>query len=236
MIKGNIDGNMKRKIKITSEIQERIVTETKRAGYTQKELAKQIPIDSKYLSPLLNGHREMSLDIFSRISAILDVRIEYLMCIDNIRTENEYEGLCGYENIRAHNAMISFLESIGIKAKPHQIEAGKDSKVLEEEYYRIEGDPGIYKRVKTADQIYSPVFFFKDESGKDKPVYITTPEQAAAILNEFKSMAYSMMSSLIRTGAVNYDNMSDSEYHDLITRPLKADNTDQIIRSISHTD
>ena len=236
MIRGNIDGNMERKITITSEMKERIITEVKRAGYTQKRLAELIPIHSKYLSPILNGHREVSLDIVSRISAILHVRIEYLLCTDNIRTENELEGLYGYENIRAHNAMISFLESIGIKAQPHQIEAGKDSKVLEEEYYRIEGDPGIYKRIKTADQIYSPVFFFKDESGKDKPVYITTPEQAAAILNEFKSMAYSMMSSLIRTGAVNYDDMSDSEYHDLITRPLKADNTDQVIRRISHTD
>lgn len=246
MIRGNIEGKIEEKIVITQEMKERIVSEIKAARLSQKAVAKSIPIHDKYLSSILNGRQEANIDIINRIASILDLRTDYLLCRDNIRTESELSGLNDSESIRAYNAMIDFLSTIGIKVTMQLPIIGQDAKRIEEEYYRIDDCPMIHRRTRIMqndqEQTISPVWYFANrnepaKSDPNKSIYITTPEQAVTILNQFKKMSLSIATSLIETGAVKYNSMSDAEYNDIITRPHnKSGHNEEIVHRKEYSD
>ena len=223
MDRSKMNGNIEEKITVTKEMKGRIVDETRAQGMKLKELADAISYHSKYLSNILNGHTEASSSIIYSIADALGVRIEYLLCIDNIRTENDFAELYGHENIRAHNCTLDYLNSLGVKTAgiPAVIPSG--SELIEEEYYRMGSDPSLYRRkkVKDADGIRTLenlTFYQVRKNDGTVEKYITTPDRAVTILEEFNKLAQSLFISLLETGACNYDQLSDDQYRSLFIK------------------
>ena len=61
----------------------------KETGWTQKKLASMCGYTPQYIGDLLNGKKPIQKDCAVPLSKCLGVRIEYLLCYDDYKTERE---------------------------------------------------------------------------------------------------------------------------------------------------
>ena len=69
----------------------RVKNAAKAQKLTQEELAKQSQMSVSKLRKIYNGERPLKEYDADRLSYILDVRTEYLLCVDNFKTDEERE-------------------------------------------------------------------------------------------------------------------------------------------------
>ena len=83
-------------------------------GTTQKELAEKSGYTPQYISYIVTGKKNMSLESARIFAKILDVEEDYLLCKSDYRTFNDYLSELSAENDIAKKAALSFLKVYGI--------------------------------------------------------------------------------------------------------------------------
>ncbi len=73
---------MKKGQKVNKNCGTRLKDARRRKGYTQEQLSELVDVDVKYISALENNRRFMSVDLAERVSKVLEVRTEFLLGID----------------------------------------------------------------------------------------------------------------------------------------------------------
>lgn len=204
-MKSNIGGN----IVFEQKIKDRINSEIKESGYTQKEVAERIPIHPKYFSAIMNGHKSVSMDILDRIADILAVRTEYLLCEDNYRTDSELLTITGIHNHQNYRNLIDFLDSIGIEVIIKAPESNPDA-----QKYSVQGipfdlsvstklasfeSPLSHKQVNFPYTEESYFLFIDRNTGKS---FSVSPQVAGKIMSQFKDVSYKNMLALLDIGGL----------------------------------
>ncbi len=64
------------------QIRRRLSAEIKNSGLTQSEIAKRIGVEQQQVSKIVNGNSKLSLDLFSNICKMLDLDVDYILCLD----------------------------------------------------------------------------------------------------------------------------------------------------------
>ena len=113
--------------------QDRIKTELKKKGWTQKQLAENVFVHDKYLSKVLNGKCPINSGLLESLAEALGVRAEYLLYHDEFRTEKEYLEAMGNDKYVCALEAVDYFRSIGYKIS--YFKQLQDNNELEEEMY-----------------------------------------------------------------------------------------------------
>ena len=97
---------------IEKESGRRVKSAAKQNGLTQKQLASQANMSESKLQKIYQGDRARPLQEYDAeiLAGILGVRKEYLMCIDNDRTEEEHTRRLRSEYLHGKALYASFVE------------------------------------------------------------------------------------------------------------------------------
>ena len=103
----------KERIHVTSEIRARIKEEMKKNGLKNETVAEYLRIEPGTYSRIINDKIAMTSEHLQGLLKLFGVRENYLLCIDNYRTESDIYETKENQLTEEHRAMIRLLETFG---------------------------------------------------------------------------------------------------------------------------
>lgn len=122
--------NMKNKTDLNKKCGTRLKEMRKAKGLTQRELAESIPCTEQYISSLENAKRPICELMACELARVLNVRPEYLLCIDDYKEETErYRSLSEKDSLM--RCLTLFIDHTGYEIDELESESiSKDSNLM----------------------------------------------------------------------------------------------------------
>lgn len=159
--------NMKNKhIAVNSEMRKRIKEEMKRNGQKNADIAEYLRMEPPSFSRILNGRSSLAQEYLKMLVELWDVRSNYLLCIDNFRTDDEIYRRKGEKRTAKTNAVRELLKVIGYETEEVELLVIKPLEMaklenIDEELAFIE--PHIISDKKLWDYVKKKVYIIRDD-------------------------------------------------------------------------
>lgn len=102
-------------VSVNSEMKKRIKDEMRRNGQKNTDIAEYLRMEPGSFSRILNGRAPLAQEYLKMLVELWDVRSNYLMCIDNYRTDDEIFKRRGEKRTAKTNAARELLKVIGFE-------------------------------------------------------------------------------------------------------------------------
>lgn len=95
-------------------ITEKIARKMEDLGWSKKKLASEMNVSSPFITKLLNGSNNFTLKTIVKLSAVLDIDLEYLLNVNYIEENDSYEFSTSVNSHKAVASLIDGSKSIDI--------------------------------------------------------------------------------------------------------------------------
>jgi len=95
-------------------ITEKITRKMEDLGWSKKKLASEMNVSSPFITKLLNGSNNFTLKTIVKLSAVLDIDLEYLLNVNYIEENDTYEFSTSVNSHKAVASLIDVSKSIDI--------------------------------------------------------------------------------------------------------------------------